>query len=36
MLEEGLEENDMDIPVVGLTEMLAEHLVEDKPKGEAG
>ncbi len=27
-LEEGLEENDMDIPVVGLTEMLAEHLVE--------
>lgn len=35
-LEEGLEENDMDIPVVGLTEMLAEHLVEDKPPaGEA-
>jgi Fe-S oxidoreductase len=29
-LEEGLEENEMDIPVVGLTEMLAEHLVEDK------
>ena len=29
-LEEGLEDNDMDIPVVGLTEMLAEHLVEDK------
>ncbi len=28
-LEEGLEENDMDIPVVGLTEMLADHLVED-------
>lgn len=28
-LEEGLEENEMDIPVVGLTEMLAEHLVED-------
>lgn len=25
-LEEGLEENDMDMPVVGLTEMLAEHL----------
>jgi hypothetical protein len=23
----------MDIPVVGLTEMLAEHLVEDKPRG---
>ncbi len=29
-LEEGLEHNDMDIPVVGLTEMLAEYLVEDK------
>ena len=28
-LEEGLEENEMDIPVVGLTEMLAEYLVED-------
>jgi len=28
-LEEGLEENNMDIPVVGLTEMLAEHLVDD-------
>lgn len=27
-IEEGLEENEMDIPVVGLTEMLAEHLVE--------
>ncbi len=31
-LEEGLEEFNMDIPVVGLTEMIAEHLVEkDKP-----
>lgn len=30
MLEEGLEEYRMDLPVVGLTEMLAEHLVEDK------
>lgn len=29
-LEEGLEENEMDIPVLGLTEMIAEHLVEDK------
>ena len=27
-LEEGLEENGMDIPVVGLTEMVADHLVE--------
>ncbi len=31
-LEEGLEEFNMDIPVVGLTEMIAEHLVEkEKP-----
>jgi len=29
-LEEGLEEYEMELPVVGLTEMLAEHLVEDK------
>jgi Fe-S oxidoreductase len=29
-LEEGLEEYEMDIPVVGLTEMLAEYLVEDE------
>lgn len=28
MLEEGLEEYHMDIPVVGLTELLAEHLYE--------
>ena len=27
-LEEGLEVNEMDIPVVGLTEMLADHLVD--------
>lgn len=27
-LEEGLEANDMNIPVIGLTEMIAEHLVE--------
>ncbi|MEZ5841511.1 MAG: (Fe-S)-binding protein [Hyphomicrobiales bacterium] len=33
-LEEGLEENNMDIPVVGLTELLAEHLVEtEKAEG---
>ncbi|WPL18096.1 succinate dehydrogenase/fumarate reductase iron-sulfur subunit [Thiorhodovibrio winogradskyi] len=30
-LEEGLEEYTMDIPVVGLTEMIAEHLVEGEP-----
>ncbi len=29
-LEEGLEENEMDIPVVGLTEMLAEHLADEQ------
>lgn len=29
-LEEGLEENNMSIPVVGLTEMLAEHLVTNE------
>mgnify|MGYP001812858813 FL=1 len=29
-LEEGLEENEMDLPVLGLTEMLAEHLVVDQ------
>jgi Fe-S oxidoreductase len=32
-IEEGLEEYEMDMPVVGLTEMIAEHLVEtDTPK----
>jgi Fe-S oxidoreductase len=30
MLEDGLEEYHMDLPVVGLTELVAEHLVEDK------
>ncbi len=29
MLEDGLEEYRVELPVVGLTEMLAEHLVED-------
>ena len=29
-LEDGLEHNNMDLPVVGLTEMIAEHLVTDK------
>jgi len=29
-LEEGLEEFNMDIPVVGLTELIADHLVEKK------
>ncbi|MBC8520035.1 MAG: (Fe-S)-binding protein [Gammaproteobacteria bacterium] len=30
-LEEGLEHNGMDLPVIGLTEMVAEHLVEEEP-----
>ncbi|MBT3197777.1 MAG: (Fe-S)-binding protein, partial [Gammaproteobacteria bacterium] len=34
-LEEGLEANGMDIPVVGLTEMVAEHLVEDGTQKES-
>lgn len=29
VMEEGLEAYQMDIPIVGLTEMLAEHLVEE-------
>ncbi len=29
-LEDGLEENEMDLPVLGLTEMLATYLVEEK------
>lgn len=29
-LEDGLEVHEMDIPVLGLTEMIAEYLVEDK------
>jgi Fe-S oxidoreductase len=32
MLEDGLEHNNMDMEVVGLTELLAEHLVETKDK----
>ena len=30
VLEEGLEENEMEVEVVGLTDLLAEHLVRDK------
>ena len=30
VMEEGLEEYDMELPVVGLTEMLADHLVDDE------
>ena len=34
VLEEGLEENNMDIPVIGLSELISEHLVEDGEKNE--
>ncbi len=30
VMEEGLEEYKLEIPIVGLTEMIADHLVEDK------
>ena len=30
ILEEGLEENNMDMPVIGLSELVAEHLIEDR------
>lgn len=33
-LEEGLEEYNFDIPVVGLTEIVADHLVEKKPSAD--
>jgi len=36
MLEEGLEHYSMELPVVGLTEMLAAHLVEDGPESVSG
>ena len=29
MLEEGLEEYNMDLPVIGLTELLTEHPEEE-------
>jgi len=32
VLEEGLEENNMDIPVIGLSELMAEHLLEEGEK----
>ncbi len=35
VLEEGLEHYGMEIPVVGLTEMIAEHLAEPEPEAEA-
>jgi len=31
VMEDGLEANEMDIPLLGLTELIAEHLVEKKP-----
>jgi hypothetical protein len=29
-MEDGLEANEMDIPLLGLTELIAEHLAEDR------
>jgi Fe-S oxidoreductase len=29
VMEEGLEAYEMDMPILGLTELLAEHLVEE-------
>jgi len=29
VLEEGLEDNQMDMPVIGLTELISEHLIEE-------
>jgi len=34
VLEEGLEENAMDIPVIGLSELIAEYLDEKNEEGE--
>jgi hypothetical protein len=28
VMEEGVEYNEMDMPMLGLTEMIAEHLAE--------
>ena len=30
VMEEGLEENEMDIPIIGLSEVIVQYLVEDK------
>ena len=30
VMEDGLESNEMDIPLLGLTELIAEHLAEDR------
>ncbi len=35
VLEEGLEENEMEIEVIGLTELLAEYLEDEKEVGES-
>jgi Fe-S oxidoreductase len=32
MLEDGIEQHNMDLPVVGLTEVIADHLLEDGSK----
>jgi Fe-S oxidoreductase len=32
MLEDGLEHNEMDLELIGITELIADHLVEETPK----
>ncbi len=32
VMEEGLETNEMDIPMLGLTELIAEHLADKRPE----
>ncbi len=34
VIEEGLEEYNMELPIEGLTELVAQHLVEDQEPGE--
>jgi hypothetical protein len=32
VMEDGLEANEMDIPLLGLTELIAAHLTEPRPE----
>lgn len=36
VLEEGLEENNMDIPVIGLSELISDHLIEESTQEQQG
>lgn len=35
VMEDGVDANEMDVTLVGLTEMIAEHLADERPAGEA-